>query len=76
MHRKFIEAVRKKMGKAAQFEITSWRLNYLTSGRFLALQCKTTFADGEAAESFQWRIEGKKAILLGWNISSPLLVVK
>jgi hypothetical protein len=75
LNRKFIEAVRKKMGKAAHCEVTSWRLNYLTSGRFLALECKTTFDHGEAAESFRWRIEGKKALLLGWNINSPALVI-
>jgi hypothetical protein len=75
LNQKFIEAVRKKMGKAAQCEVTSWRLNYVTSGRFLSLECKTTFDHGDAAESFRWRIEGKKALLLGWNINSPLLVI-
>jgi len=74
LNRELIEAVRRKMGNAAQFQVTGWRLNYLTSGRSLALQCRTAFAHGDAVESFEWRIQGNKALLLGWNINSPLLV--
>jgi hypothetical protein len=74
LHRKIIEGVREKMGSAGQFEVTNWRVDFLTGGRLVALQCKTTFANGEATESFQWRIEGTKAMLLGWHINSPLLI--
>ena len=75
LNRKIIESVRKKMGNAGQFEVTTWRVDFLTSGHFVSLQCKTAFANGEATESFQWRVEGTKALLLGWHINSPLFMI-
>ena len=74
-NRKFVEAVRTKMGRVQRYEVTTWRVNYSTNGKFLALECKTQFTNGGAEESFQWRIDGKRPVLMGWHINSPLLVV-
>ena len=75
LHRKFIETVRKKMGTAGQFEVTNWRIDLRTNGRFVSFQCQTAFDNGKAEESFVWRIEGTKALLLGWHINSPALII-
>jgi hypothetical protein len=75
MNGKLLAGIGKKMGIAGQFRMTSWRLNAMTNGRFLELQGDADFANGKAVETFQWRIEGNRILMVSWNVNSPQLLI-
>jgi hypothetical protein len=39
------------------------------------MRCKTKFTRGDADESFVWRITGQDRKLIGYHVSSPLLII-
>jgi hypothetical protein len=45
-----------------------------TGGQTVRLTYQSQFAKGGATEQFAWRIEQGAPILLGYHVSSPLLV--
>jgi len=40
------------------------------------LTYKTTFSDGDGVETFAYRVESGKTLLLGYNINSMALITK
>ena len=69
-------AVRRKLGA---FQSTSrGNVNVVsgTGGTTVAQSFDTTFTDGHATEQFRWVISDGRAVLLGYNISSPLLITR
>ncbi len=45
-------------------------MNVTTSGTLVRMQCKTKFSRGEADESFFWRVDGKNASLMRYDVNS------
>jgi len=68
--------IRKKLGDAGEWSVIGWNVNVATSGTMVVLRCKTKFAEGDAEESFTWRVEGGAAKLAGYYINSLALVAK
>jgi len=71
-----LDAVHRKLGMVKSSEKQGWNVNYDTSGTFVTLTYKTTYAEGEAGEQFVYRIKGSAAALAGYHINSMALIVK
>jgi len=71
-----LEAVHRKLGIVKNSESAGWNVNSFNLKTNVVLTCKTKFADGDATETFTYRVEGDKAVLVGYNISSMALITK
>ena len=70
-----LEAVHRKLGAVSKSEKTGWNVNYNTGGTYATLTYTTTFARGAGTEQFVYRIEDKRALLVGYHINSNALIV-
>lgn len=66
--------IRRKLGSCKESLNTQFFNNATTSGTFVTLHYKSTCTNGELDEDFKWRIEGDRAVLVGYRASSPLLL--
>ena len=57
-------------------ERQTWNINYHTSGTFATLVYKTQYAEGEATETFVYRIKDETALLAGYHVNSNALITK
>ncbi|MFN7924915.1 MAG: DUF4019 domain-containing protein [Bryobacteraceae bacterium] len=71
-----VSAVHRKLGLVKQAEPGGWHVNTNANGTFVSLSYKTKFAEGDAVESFVWRVSGSEAKLVGYNINSAALITK
>ena len=71
----FMEAVHSKLGNMVSSENQTWNAKSFNFTTTMVLQQKTAFEKGEGIETFTYRIEDKKAVLLGYNINSRDLIV-
>ena len=71
-----LEAVRRKLGTVKHAEQAGWNVNATTSGTQVTLGYNVEFSEGKGAEQFVFRISGDKALLLNYNVNSPLLITK
>jgi hypothetical protein len=74
--RAILSAVHRKLGTVTKSNLTSWRVNANTNGTFVTLVYGTAFRDGDATETFGWRVSGGKCQLVSYNISSNALITK
>lgn len=72
---KMFSAVSTKLGKLKSSERQSWNVNYNMNGSFVNTSYLSKFDRGEATETFIWKIEEKKAKLVGYNINSAALII-
>ncbi len=72
----FLEAVHRKLGKVESAEQTNWRINTFNLQTYAVLNYQTKFAEGSAVETFTYRLDGDKAVLVGYHISSQALILK
>ena len=72
----FLQAVHKKLGNLKSTVPQGWRINYQTSGTFVALGYETHFAEGDATEEFTYRVDSNKATLVGYHVNSMALITK
>lgn len=71
-----LEAVHRKLGKTKSSEQQGWKVNHTSSGSFVILNYKTSYAEGDATEQFVFRLEDKVALLAGYHINSNALILK
>jgi hypothetical protein len=71
-----LEAVHRKLGMVQSSEPAGWNVNTFNFKINVVVGYKTKFAEGEAVETFTYRVEGEKALLLGYNINSQALITK
>lgn len=71
----FLSAIHTKLGPTESTKRQNWLVNYNTSGTFVTLSYLTTYAKGEGTEQFVYRLDGKSAKLVGWNINSNALAL-
>lgn len=69
-----LEAIRRKAGRFETANQDSWFLNSGSAGTTVTVTYTSKFERLSAMERFSWRIEGKKAVLLGYRIDSPDLI--
>ena len=71
---KILRGLNTKLGKARSVETNGWNVNYHTSGTFVTLGFKTEFEKGHGIEQFIFRIADGKALLVSYNVNSPVLL--
>ena len=72
----FVRSVRDKLGKVKSSNRTGWQANSVNMKTNVVLTFSTEFMNGEGVETFTYRIEDGKAILLGWYVNSNDLILK
>ena len=72
----FLEAIHRKLGTVQSSKEANWGINSQNMTTTVTLVYETKFSGGDATETFNFRIEGNEAILLGYNISSMALITK
>jgi hypothetical protein len=72
---KLLSAVHRKLGAAGDSALQNWNVNHTTSGQFVTLNYKTTFAGGAGDENFVYRMDGGRAKLAGYHIVSDALIL-
>jgi hypothetical protein len=71
-----LAAVHRKLGLVRSSEKSSWNVNSYNLKTNVILTYSTKFAEGTGTETFTYRIDGDKALLLGYNINSQDLITK
>jgi hypothetical protein len=71
---KLMEGVGRKLGAWQSSKPPAWRVFAGTGGRTVTFAYASQFEKGSANEEFIWRIEGDRAILVGYHINSPLFL--
>ena len=69
-------AVRRKLGHFRSASRGNVNVTQSTGGTFVAQSFDTTYDEGHATEQFRWRVADGHAFLLGYNISSPILITR
>jgi hypothetical protein len=70
----FLSAVDRRLGAWQSAPDPARNVTRGTGGHLVRLTYQSQFARGAATEQFAWRIEGASPVLLGYHVSSPLLV--
>ncbi|SRR5579864_3068663 len=72
---KFLQMVHQKMGRFTKMSPAGFHVNWRNGYVYVDQVFQTTFANGEAQESFIWVIGGNRVWLYGYHINSPNLSV-
>ncbi|WP_028580876.1 hypothetical protein [Desulfogranum japonicum] len=72
----FMMVVRQKLGEETESKNVGWKVNTHNLKTYVSLTQETTFQEGQAKESFLFRIQDEKAYLLNYNINSKDLIMK
>jgi len=70
-----LAAVHRKLGPVKKAEQKGWNDQINTGGHFVTLNYATSYAQGDATETFVYKIAGDKAQLVGYNINSSALII-
>jgi len=70
------DAVHRKLGMVKQATSTSWRVGTAPFGVMTALAYDVEFTEGKGTEQFVFQMKDNKALLVNYNVNSPLLVTK
>jgi hypothetical protein len=71
-----VDAIHRKLGATKSVSLQSKSIENSISGTLVTLDYATIYAEGEAAEQFQYQIQGEHALLLAYHISSNTLITK
>jgi hypothetical protein len=75
-----LAAMHRKLGRVVSSKQTGFfseeRAGTDVSGSFISLTYETTFAEGNGTEKFNWRVDGQRVRLAGYNINSSALILK
>jgi len=73
---KLFSAIRRKLGKIESSKMVNWNVNTHNTVTTVVLVSNTKFTDGEATETFTYRVDGEKALLIGYNINSLDMLIR
>jgi hypothetical protein len=71
-----LETIQRKLGKMTEAKRANWTVNFGLGGSTVKLTYETSFALGKGTETFDYQISGKKAVLMGYNVTSKNLVLQ
>lgn len=71
-----MEAFQRKLGEHRSSTPAGTQVFAGTDGTRVTVGFQSEYAEGHAVEQFTWHIDGQSATLIGFNISSPVLVLK
>lgn len=67
---KLLEAVHRKLGDFRSGSTSRWNDNVATGGHFLTIAYAAKYEKGDAEETFVFRLDGDRASLSGYHVSS------
>jgi hypothetical protein len=73
---RLMTALDRKLGAWQSAGEPAWNVTKGTGGHFVNLTYQSQFAKGAATEQFSWRINTGRPVLVGYNVSSPLLIME
>lgn len=73
---RLMSALDRKLGSWHSASDPAWNVTRGTAGHLVNLTYQSQFTKGAATEQFLWRIENQRAVLLGYNVNSPLLITE
>jgi hypothetical protein len=71
-----LETIQRKLGRTTEAKRVNWTVNFSTGGSTVNLVYEMSFAKGNGTETFDYRISGKKAVLMRYNITSKNLLAR
>ena len=72
-NRAFLSRLRRTLGAPRSSRLLGLHENHMPSGTFVVGLYSTHFEEGEAQETFTWRLQDGALRLSGYGITSPLL---
>jgi len=72
---KFLQAVHRKLGDAGSHTLKNFNVTAATTGTYITAVYGTSFAKGEAVETFTWLTSGQTVVLYRYNVQSMKLIV-
>jgi len=72
----FLDAVHRKLGESKSFQLKTATTTYTPSGTVLTLDYESTFAEGDALETFTYQKQDNMPLLVGYQITSNALILK
>ena len=69
-------AVHAKLGSVKNANLQGWNVNATSNGTIVRLQYDVDFSEGKGTEQFGYLINGNEALLVRYDINSPLLITK
>ena len=72
---KFIQAVQRKLGAYKSSTQSGWKVNSINGTTSVVLNYDSVFEQGSAVETFTFIISGDSAVLQGYNVNSPALII-
>ena len=70
------EAVHRKLGTVNNATSAGWHVNATPTGTFVTLGYEVDFSEGKGQEQFVFKMNGNQALLVNYNVNSPLLITK
>jgi hypothetical protein len=71
-----LEALRRKLGTVRQASPAGWKVNSTPMGTMVSLGYNVEFTEGKGTEQFVYHLREDKAVLINYNVNSPLLITK
>ena len=69
-------AVHAKLGTVKNATAQGWHVNATPTGTFVTLGYEVEFSEGKGTEQFAFKMNGNQALLVNYNVNSPLLITK
>ena len=73
---KSFQSVHRKLGDAGSSTLNNLNVTATPTGTYITAVYRTTFATGEAVETFTWLKSGQGVVLNGYNIQSMKLITE
>ena len=70
------EAIRRKLGSVVNTRQLGWKVNTTPGGTVVRMGYETTFSEGKGQEDFTFQMNSGQAVIVGYNVNSPLLITK
>ena len=71
---RLLATVRERLGAIRSTSQQGWHVNAGTGGTLVTLTYETQFASAPGTEQFVYRIDGERALLIGYHINSNALI--
>lgn len=71
---KLLTVFHSKLGSFKNGKTVGWNDNETTSGHFVTLNIDAAFEKGPGTEQFVFRVDGSRALLVGYHLNSDLLI--
>jgi hypothetical protein len=75
-NQRFLARVERKLGTPGKGSRLNYNVKYSSGEAVVNTQYDVKFTNGDATESFIWRVKDGRATLLGYTVDSPVLQAK